>query len=385
MDISITPSPKTLEVKLQSLKITHKILDAKVVGHEVLTELLRSSNLVKGVIDKIINNKVPGIINTAIKKAIDPKNSNGFEIKQLTSHVARIGTNGLTYPESHKEISVSVLLSFTKKQDKFELKSNFASNDDINTEFKDESQSLKFLEDLSETPEINLLNFVANSIFTPSKHIRIEISQEVVNTITDVIFEEGLINFEVNNDLLSKISKGKDDLFNLNTKFFEKTLPCLADYPNQNFTVAISALSKPVSKITNDGKQQIITFNLNLNIKYLLDKNPKIALLNINANIDAGVILLPIENPEATIFINISSIKLSKVDLIQKCGKLTGDDIVTALGPPLRLTTKILNLKVLQNGIAIKSDSTKPLSITNIELTTTNEKLNVDILAHILQ
>lgn len=383
VDILVSPSPQSLQVSVQLLKIKHKILEAKVEGHLVLTTLIRSSNLVDKIIDKIISKKVPGIINKAISKAVDPKNEDGFNIKQLVSHVLKIGTNGLSYPESKQEISAKVLLSFSeKKPNVSEIYTT--ANQDMEVKTETEPESLSFLEDLSEISEPEFINSLVSSIFTPSKHVRAEINEEVLNTITDVIYDESLINFQVNNQLINKIGKGKDDLFNLNTKFFEKSLPCLADYPNQNFTVAISALSKPVSKISNDGKQQIISFNLNVNIKYLLDRDPKIVLLNINANIDAGIIILPVENPETTVFINISSIKLSKVVLLQKCGKLTGDDIVTALGPPLRLIPKILNLKVLQNGYTIKPETIKSLSLSNVELTTTDGQLNLEVLAHFI-
>lgn len=384
IDISITPDPQAILASLESLKVTHKILKVKVVGHPAIAEILRSSNLFKRLIDKIIDKAVPSKVNDALKKELDQINKNGIKINQLKSHVAKIGTNGVTYPESNKEISLKALLSFVKTPNQIELEIPTELNHEVVTESDQTpvTQGFKYLEDISENTELTTNNLSANPIFVASKHIRAELNQEVINTITKVAFDEGLINFQINNQLINKVSQGKDDLFNLNTKFFEKSLPCLADYPNQNFTISINALTAPLSNITNDGKQQLINFDLSLNIKYLLDKDPNIVLLNINANAEGGVILLPVQNPELTVFINVSSIKLSKVELLQKCGKLTGDDIANALGPPLRLIPKILNLKVLQNGLSIKPDIAKPLNLTNIESTTTNGLVNIDILAN---
>lgn len=384
-DILISPNPQAIQVSLQTLKITHKILDVKVEGHLSITEMLKLSNLISGEIDKIIDKRAEQLANNIISKLLDLINSEGIPIKQLASHDLRIGTDGLHYPDSQKEISIKLLLSFTKKQSTNALAHLSNSNEEMKYDIEDNLYKLDFLPNPSETLEIKLLNSIISSNFPISKHITVEINQELINTITDVIFDEGLMNaFHLNNEILDKISNGEDTHFNLNTKFFQMSLPCLAYYSNKNFTVAITALSRPVSRIANENDQQLITISLELNVKFLLDKDPKIVLLDINMNTEAGLLLLPVIEPQTTIYLGAAPIYISKTELVQKCEALTGDDIASELVPILAIVQKVLD-EAFQSGFTLRQDILRPLSITNIILTTRNGILNIEALADFIE
>lgn len=313
-------------LQVSNIKIIHKIKKLRIQDNFILSKIIKNKY-----INKIIDIQLEKIISSSINKI-------------LQNTFLNLAKKGLPLPMENNHISLIKLQSINYQDD------SIYANVDIDIQKKSSSEE-----------GFELIRHIKSNIRNDNNEdfIKMILSQDLINSYINSIFEENKLIFNMNDNTIPIPSSIP---FKFNTSYFSKVIPCIySKFPNQDLNIRIKSKTSPIIKI--DNTRNSINISAYISMDYLLLNDLTVNTVGFNTQLELSLSFLN-KDPKNKIYVNINSISLSNTIVTQKCGLTNGSIFEKAFNLLSSSFIQTVNSNILNNGINIPSKKINEIEIT---------------------